>query len=185
MSKIAAIVGRILIALIFIVSGVSKLANVGATETMIVGVGLPAGLAIPTGLFELLAGLCLAAGFMVRLVSALLVLFTAATILFFHRPYTDPLQQIMVLKNIAIIGGLFLAFAHSQMWYHYYAMTREWKGEKAALDAETRLHDAELRAARAEGRIDAMLENQPATPATQTNVTYDMPETRRRRFFDW
>ncbi|WP_327195110.1 DoxX family protein, partial [Sphingomonas sp. LH128] len=51
-SKIAAIIGRILIALIFIFSGAGKLADISATETMIVAAGLPSGLAIPTGLFE-------------------------------------------------------------------------------------------------------------------------------------
>ncbi|WP_459664238.1 DoxX family protein [Novosphingobium sp. 11B] len=193
MSKIAAIIGRILIALIFIFSGAGKLADISATETMIVAAGLPSGLAIPTGLFELLAGLCLAAGFMVRLVAVLLAGFTALTILFFHAQFGDPMQRVMALKNLAIIGGLALAFAHSQMWSHYYAIARERRGEIAARDADARVRDAELRAARAEARADVLAQGQTAhEPRTVvTDVHHDgVPEVRRtgwrnRRWFDW
>ncbi len=193
MSKIAAIIGRFLIALIFVISGASKLMDVASTETMIVAAGLPGGFAIPAGLFELLAGLCLAAGFMVRLVSVLLAVFVAATILFFHNRFTDPMQQIMALKNVAIIGGLCLAFAHSQMWNHYYAIARERRGELEARNAEERIRDAELRAARAEARADAIAEERTApgymetAPRTVTSdYTHDgLPTLRRRRWFDW
>ncbi|WP_159977849.1 MULTISPECIES: DoxX family protein [unclassified Novosphingobium] len=192
MSKIAAIIGRFLIALIFIFSGAGKLMDIGGTETMIVAAGLPSGLAIPTGLFELIAGLCLAAGFMVRLVAILLAGFTAMTILFFHSQVGDPMQRVMMLKNCAIIGGLALAFAHSQMWSHYYAITSERRGELAARDADERVRDAELRAARAEARADALEKGGPvvaAAPAAyepRTVVTENgVPVTRRRRFFDW
>lgn len=190
MSKLAAIIGRFLIALIFIFSGAGKLMDVSATESMITGVGLPGGLAIPTGVFELVCGLCLAAGFMVRLVALLLAGFSALAILFFHNRLDDPMQQIMALKDIAIIGGLALAFAHSQMWSHYYAIARERRGEVAARDAEERVHDAELRAARAEARADALVQGretvvEPAG-AVVTHPHSDAPYFRRRyRWFDW
>jgi putative oxidoreductase len=185
-SKIAAIIGRLLIALIFIFSGAGKLMDIGATETLMVAAGLPSGLAIPTALFELLAGLCLAAGFMVRLVALLLAAFTALTILFFHAH-----DAIMALKNLAIIGGLALAFAHSQMWSHYYAIRSERRGELAARTSEERVRDAELRAARAEARADALERGGAATAYEPRTVVTDVngdgiPEVRRRRrFFDW
>jgi putative oxidoreductase len=193
-SKIAAIIGRILIALIFIFSGAGKLMDIGGTETAIVAAGLPSGLAIPVALFELLAGLCLAAGFMVRLVSALLAAFVALTVLFYHAQIGDPMQRIMALKNLAIIGGLALAFAHSQMWSHYYAISRERRGELAARTSEERLRDAELRAAKAEARADALAQGTTVAPGTAyeprtvvTDVNGDVvPVARRRsRFFDW
>lgn len=191
MSKIAAIIGRFLIALIFVISGASKLMDISSTETMIVAAGLPGGLAVPVGLFELLAGLCLAAGFMVRLVSVLLAVFVAATILFFHNKFTDPMQQVMALKNVAIIGGLALAFAHSQMWSHYYAITRERRGELEARNAEERIRDAEMRAARAEARADAIADERAAPTYVETTPhtvgdDYGRPGlTGRRRWFDW
>jgi putative oxidoreductase len=191
-SKIAAIIGRFLIALIFIFSGAGKLMDIGGTETMIVAAGLPSGLAIPTALFELLAGLCLAAGFMVRLVAVLLAVFTAMTVLFFHAQFGDPMQRVMALKNLAIIGGLALAFAHSQMWSHYYAIARERRGEVAARTSEERVRDAELRAAKAEARADALAQGTTVAPGTayepRTVVTDNgdvVSVNRRRRFFDW
>lgn len=186
MSKIAAIIGRFLIATIFIVSGVTKLMTPGATEQMIQSAGLPGGLAIPVGLFELVLGIMLAIGLAVRLVALLLFAFTAATILFFHNQFTDPMQAAMAMKNLAIMGGLLLAFAHSQMWSHYYAINRERTGELAARDAERRAHEAELRAARAEALAEGRAE--AGTVATEPyHDTYHEATVvpQKRRWFDW
>ena len=156
MSTIAAVIGRILIALIFIVSGFGKVMQPGLYEAMITGVGMPAGLAMPVGLFEIIAGLCLVVGLMTRLTAVLLFGFVALTTLLFHNRVGDPLQQAMALKNLAIMGGLLLVFAHSQMWWSYDAMRRTRKGELATRSAEERAQDAELRAARAEGAAAAL-----------------------------
>ena len=184
MSKITAIIGRILLALIFILAGVQKLMNVGATETMIQQANLPSGLAIPVGIFEIVAGLALAVGLMVRLTSLLLFGFTALATLFFHSQVTDPTQGAMALKNLAIMGGLMLAFAHSQMWSHYYTIRTEREGELATRDAERRAHEAELRAAKAEGlaagRTTTAVDTDGDGYADTTTTT-----SRRRRWFDW
>ena len=155
MSSIAAVIGRIFLAIIFIVSGATKLMTVAATEAMIVGVGLPGGLAIPTGLFELIAGLCLVLGLMTRIASILLAGFTLLAAVLFHNNLADPMQSAMFLKNVAIAGGLLLVFAHSQMWYGWDRIRRERRHEIAVRDADARVHDAELRAARAEGAAQA------------------------------
>lgn len=187
MSKIAAIIGRVLIGLLFIVSGINKLMAIGATSTMLAGYGLPPGFAVPVGLFELVAGLCLAAGFAVRLVAALLAVFTAGTILFAHNRVTDPMQAAQALKNLAIIGGLALAFAHSQMWSHYYTLRTTRRSETATLDAERRVHEAELRAARAEATAEAV--RTTSTGGHYVDTNHDgVADTRvrgRNRWFDW
>ncbi len=54
----------------------------------------------------------------------------------------------MFLKDVAIAGGLLLVFAHSQIWYGWDRIRRERREEIA-------VHDAELRAARAEGAAEA------------------------------
>lgn len=190
MSKIAAIIGRVLIGLLFIISGIGKLMDVGGTVAMLAKVGLPTTLAVPVGVFELVCGLFLAAGFAVRLVSLLLAVFTAGTILFFHNRFTDPVQGIAALKNLAIIGGLALSFAHSQMWWHYYSLRTERRGELATRSAEQRVHEAELRAARAEAAAEAARTGVPAQTYVDTNGN-GIPDagpaagTRRRGWFDW
>lgn len=156
MSTIAAVIGRILLAAIFLVSGAGKILDPAGTEAMMTGAGLPAGFAIPTGIFEILAGLCLAIGLMTRLTAVLLFGFVALATLLFHNRINEPLQMAMALKNLAIMGGLLLVFAHSQMWWSYDAMRRTRKGELATRSADDRARDAELRAARAEGAAAAL-----------------------------
>ncbi|WP_296677399.1 DoxX family protein [Novosphingobium sp.] len=185
MSTIAAVIGRILIAAIFIVSGAGKLMNPAMVESMITGAGLPPGLALPTGAFEVLAGLALALGVMTRLTAILLFGFTALATLFFHRNVADPMQITLALKNLSIMGGLLLVFAHSQMWWSWDRMRNARKGEMATLAAQQRAHDAELRAARAEGMAEAVRTGRvdPAVTVTDTNGD-GVPEVRKRRWWE-
>jgi len=162
-NTIAALIGRILLALIFIVSGASKLFDPSGTEALITGVGLPAGLAIPAGLFELVAGLALALGFMTRLFSILLAGFCLVTAFFFHNQIGDPMQAAMALKNVAIAGGLLCLFAHSQMRWSYDSMRLTRKAEIAERDAGAKVREAELRAVKAEAQNEALQKQGAAT----------------------
>lgn len=180
MSTIAAAIGRIFIAVIFILSGAGKLMNPATYETMITGVGMPAGLAVPAGVFEVLAGLALALGLMTRLVAVLLVAFVALATVLFHNQLTDPMQQAQALKNLAIMGGLLLVFAHSQMRWGWDSMRRDRRLERERLDAQGRVHDAELRAARAEGQIEGVQAVPVDRSVRVTDVDRDgVPEVRR------
>ena len=156
MSMIAVFIGRLYIALIFIVSGINKLIHVSDTSAMISAASLPGGLAIPVGLFELIAGLCIALGIAVRLISILLAFFVLATILFFHREFTDPVQAMVAMKNLAIAGGLLCLFGYGHTRWSYDALRQRRRDELAAHRAQQHATDAELRAARAEGRAEAV-----------------------------
>ncbi len=154
MSMIAVFVGRIFIAVIFVVSGINKLIHVADTNAMISSTGLPAGLAVPTGLFELIAGICIAMGIFTRLFSVLLAGFTLLTILFFHREFTDPVQAAQAMKNLAIAGGLLCLFGYGQTRWSYDAMRQRRRDELALREAQQQATEADLRAARAEGRAE-------------------------------
>ncbi|WP_082545188.1 DoxX family protein [Sphingopyxis sp. Root1497] len=156
MSMIAVFIGRLFIAVIFVVSGINKLIHVADTNAMISAAGLPGGLAIPTGLFELIAGVCIALGIATRLVSILLAGFVLLTILFFHREFTDPMQAMAAMKNLAIAGGLLCLFGYGNTRWSYDALRQRRRDELARHNAEARLTEAELRAARAEGRAEAV-----------------------------
>lgn len=107
-SNVAATGGRIALALIFILSGVGKLAALGATKAYIQSVGLPApDLALfGTIAIELLGGLALALGLRTRLAALVLAGFSILTAIVFHAQFTDQNQMIHFLKNVAITGGL-------------------------------------------------------------------------------
>lgn len=167
MNTIAALIGRILLAVIFIASGAGKLFDPAGTEALITGVGLPAGLAIPTGLFELVAGLAIALGFMTRIFAILLAGFCLVTAFFFHNQFGDPMQLAMALKNVAIAGGLLCLFAHAQMRWSYDSMRlnrkaeiAEREAEVAHRDADAKVREAELRAVKAEAQNEAHIETQ-------------------------
>ena len=102
------LLGRILIGVPFLVSGLGKLAAFGATTAYISSVGLPfapLGWAIAVAV-EVGGGLLLISGFRVREVASVLAVFTLATAIFFHHDFADRNQMINFLKNIVIIGGL-------------------------------------------------------------------------------
>ena len=165
MSMIAVFIGRLFIALIFIISGIDKLIHVNNTGAMIAAADLPSWLAVPTGLFELVAGICIALGIATRLFAILLAGFVLLTILFFHREFTDPVQAMAAMKNLAIAGGLLCLFGYGQTRWSYDALRQRRRSELAAHDAERRASDAELRAARAEGRVEGRIDTVDVPPA--------------------
>ena len=103
-----ALVGRVLIGVLFLMGGLSKLTAPAATQAYIASVGLPAPVAAyVVALFvELVGSVLLLAGFRVRIVAAGLAVFTLVTAVFFHNNFADQNQMIHFLKNIAIMGGL-------------------------------------------------------------------------------
>lgn len=102
--------GRILMALIFIVAGLGKLGDVQGFAGYMASGGIPAVLAWPAVLFEILAGLALLVGFLTRPVALALAAFSIVTALLYHFDMGNQIQQIMFLKNLAMAGG-YLAFA--------------------------------------------------------------------------
>lgn len=184
MSMIAAVIGRILIGALFIVSGLNKIVSPGTTAQYVESTTtLPGYLAMPTGIFELAAGLLLMVGLMTRLVAVLLAGFVLLTVFFFHNDLRDPTQMTEALKNLAIVGGLLAVFAYGQM-----------RGTYDYLRNTTRADKASLRAAHAEGvaeearRHPTVAATPVATHPTTTTVVTDadgdgVPEVRKRRWF--
>jgi len=156
MSTIAAIIGRILLGALFIISGLQKIASPATTADYIESMTtLPGYLAAPTGVFEVVAGAILAVGLMSRLISLVLAIFVALTIVLFHNALADPTQMTDALKNIALIGGLLMVFAYGQLRWNYAHIKAERREVIAAREPEERTHAAEIAAARAEGRAEA------------------------------
>ncbi len=105
--------GRLLIALIFVMSGLGKIAAPAATIAYIQSAGAPlapAAYAIAV-IVEVVGGLALLVGFQTRLTAAVLAIFTLATAVLFHNNMADQNQMIHFLKNIAITGGLLQVIA--------------------------------------------------------------------------
>jgi putative oxidoreductase len=103
-----ALIGRVLIAVLFLMSGISKVVAPAATQGYIAAMGLPAPVAAYFGSIcvELIGSVLLIAGFQVRIVAAGMAVFTLLTAVFFHTNFADQNQMIHFLKNFAILGGL-------------------------------------------------------------------------------
>ncbi len=108
------LVGRMLLALMFILAGWSKLTGIEGTAGYIASGGLPfaTALAVIVGALELFGGLAIAFGFQARWAALALGLFTLAASALFHKFWAVPadqafVQQLMFMKNLSVAGGLF------------------------------------------------------------------------------
>ena len=104
-------IARVLMALIFILSGLSKLGAADAVRGYMEAMGVPGALLWPTIAFEIGAGVLVALGYRTRVIALLLAGFCLVTAAVFHHQFTDQIQMIMFLKNIAMAGGFLLLAA--------------------------------------------------------------------------
>ena len=107
------LVGRVLLALIFIISGFGKLIGFAGTVGYIQSVGLPVPqlAAVIAIIVELGGGIMLVVGWKARWAAAALFIFTFFAGILFHAFWSSPadqamMQQIQFMKNLAIMGGM-------------------------------------------------------------------------------
>lgn len=114
-----ALIGRLLLAFLFLPAGLSKIGGFAGTVGYIASKGLPlpsAGAAIAI-VIEVGCGLALIAGFGTRWAALVLAGFTLVATFVFHNFWAMPadqvmMQQLMFFKNIAVVGGLLVLAAH-------------------------------------------------------------------------
>jgi putative oxidoreductase len=106
-------VGRILIALIFVVSGFGKISGFEGTVGYIASKGLPLPefAAMAAVVIELGGGLMVMFGWKARWAAAAMFVFTAVAALIFHNFWAVPAaqsqnQMIHFMKNVSMLGGL-------------------------------------------------------------------------------
>ena len=109
------VVGRVLLALMFVLAGFSKLTGIEGTAGYIASAGLPmaTALAVIVGLLEFFGGLALMVGFHARWAALALGVFTLLASLLFHNFWAMPadkafMQQLIFMKNLAVAGGMFV-----------------------------------------------------------------------------
>jgi putative oxidoreductase len=114
----AALIGRILLALIFVVSGFGKIGGFAGVAGYIGSKGLPMPevLAALTIALELGGGILLIIGYKVRIVAILFFLWLIPTTLLFHKFWGIDAAQVQnqmnnFMKNVSIMGAMLLVFA--------------------------------------------------------------------------
>ena len=102
------VLGRILLAALFLWSGLGKLMSYQGTVGYISSVGLPmAPLAyLIAVIIEIGGGIALVVGFKTRIVAAVFAVYALVTALAFHANFGDLNQAVHFFKNISIAGGM-------------------------------------------------------------------------------
>ena len=109
MIKIFDLTGRVFISGVFLLSGFSKIGNYDGTVGWMESFGLPGFLLIPAIILEIVAPILIIIGYQTRIAAGALSLFCISTAIIFHSDFSDQMQFIAFMKNLALAGGfLFL-----------------------------------------------------------------------------
>ncbi len=118
LSSFAALVGRVLLAAMFVMAGVSKIGGFDGTVAYIATKGLPLPMLLAAGtvLLEIAGALALIIGWQARWAALALAAFTVIASVIFHAYWAMPteqqaMQQLMFMKNMAVAGGMLMVFA--------------------------------------------------------------------------
>ena len=109
MTNILDLVGRVFISLVFLLSGINKIVNYEGSIGWMESFGMPGIFLIPAIILEIGAPILIITGYKVKIAAALLSVFCIATALIFHTDFSNQMQFVSFMKNIALAGGfLFL-----------------------------------------------------------------------------
>lgn len=105
--------GRVMLAAIFLLSGIQKLTAYAGTQVYMESAGVPGAMLPLVIAVEIGGALALILGLWTRLVALGLALFCLATAALFHDKLADQMQFIMFWKNVAMAGGFLIVAAHA------------------------------------------------------------------------
>ncbi|WP_196259488.1 DoxX family protein [Pelagibacterium limicola] len=109
--KFSPALGRVFLALIFILAGLGKIPAPAGSIGYMEAYGVPGILFWPSVIVEVGAGIALLVGYQARWAALALGLFSLLTAVIFHTDFADQMQLTAFLKNLAIAGGMLYVFA--------------------------------------------------------------------------
>ena len=112
MDKYLPVVGRVMLAHIFFLAGISKITGYAGTQGYMEAMGVPGGLLPLVILVEIVGGLAMIVGWQTRWAALGLAGFTLVAAFLFHFNLADQMQSILFMKNISVAGGLLLLAAY-------------------------------------------------------------------------
>ena len=104
--------GRLLLSALFLIEGVGKITVQEDVIMYMEDYGVPGILFLPATVLEILFPLLLIVGYRTKWAAAVMALFTFAVAIIFHTDFSDGMQMVMFLKDIAIAGGFMIIVAH-------------------------------------------------------------------------
>ena len=109
---IVELVGRIFLSALFLIEGVGKLFMQEQVITYMEDYGVPGMLFIPAVVVEILFPLLLIVGYKTRLAALAMALFTLTVAIIFHTDFSEGMQMIFFLKDLAIAGGFMIILVY-------------------------------------------------------------------------
>ncbi len=114
---IVEILGRLLLSAIFLINGIGKIFNYEGTIQYMENFDVPGYLIIPAITVEILFPILLIVGYYTKFSALVLSLFTLALAVIFHTDFSNQMQLMSFLKNIAIAGGFLIIFVYGPSKY--------------------------------------------------------------------
>tara|TARA_B100000686_G_scaffold259700_1_gene272244 strand:- start:100 stop:483 length:384 start_codon:yes stop_codon:yes gene_type:complete len=105
-------VGRILLSALFLIEGLGKISIKEDVIMYMEDYGVPGILFFPAIILEILFPLILIAGYKTKWIASIMALFTFTVAIIFHTDFSEGMQMILFLKDIAIAGGFMIIIAH-------------------------------------------------------------------------
>jgi putative oxidoreductase len=110
--NVSELAGRILLSVLFVLSGVGKIGAYAATGAYMSSVGVPSVLLPVVIATEVLGAIAIILGWQTRIAALLLAGYSLLAALIFHANFADQIEMIMFLKNVSIAGGFLLLAAN-------------------------------------------------------------------------
>ena len=104
-------VGRLLLGLLFVLEGISKLRGYDGAARYMTAYGMPTILLPAVIVLEIAAGALIVAGWQARCAAAALAIFCVAAAIIFHTKFSDRNQLIHFEKDLALAGAFLLLWA--------------------------------------------------------------------------
>ena len=108
--QIIELIGRIFISLVFLIAGFGKIFSYENTIDYMESFGVPGYLLIPAIIVEILFPLLVIIGYKTKSSALILALFSLLLALVFHTDFSNQMQLMSFLKNLALSGGFLIVF---------------------------------------------------------------------------
>ena len=105
-------VGRVLLSALFLIEGLGKISMQEDVILYMEDYGVPGILFMPATILEILFPLFLIVGYKTKWAASIMALFTFAVAIIFHTDFSENMQLMLFLKDIAIAGGFMIIIAN-------------------------------------------------------------------------
>ena len=104
--------GRVLLSTLFLIEGLGKISIREDVIMYMEDYGVPGILFFPAIILEILFPLILIAGYKTKWIASIMALFTFSVAIIFHTDFSEGMQTMLFLKDLAIAGGFMIVVAY-------------------------------------------------------------------------